>query len=126
MSRYLTALPVFDEVNSVNAVLDEVTRFSDHVLVVDDGSTDGTREILQARTDILLEIHQQNRGYGSALATAFDFAEQHDYDIVVTIDCDGQHEPQRIPQFVEACSPPDVVIVFFQIAATRNDIDVWW
>lgn len=111
MLRYLTALPVFDEVNSVDAVLNEVNRYSEHVLVVDDGSTDGTREILEARSDILLEIHQQNRGYGSALATAFEYAARHDYDIVVTIDCDGQHEPQRIPQFVEACSQPDVDIV---------------
>ena len=111
MSHFLTALPVFNEVNSVNAVLDEVTRYSKHVLVVDDGSTDGTREILEGRNDILLESHQRNQGYGFALATAFDYAAENGYDIVVTIDCDGQHEPQRIPQFVAACYEMDVDIV---------------
>ena len=58
MSRSLTALPVFNEVKTVDAVLNEVKRYSEHVLVVDDGSTDGTLELLSKRDDILLEIHQ--------------------------------------------------------------------
>lgn len=111
MVHSLTALPVFNEAKSVNAVLDEVKRYSEHVLVVDDGSTDGTLDMLRQRNDIYLEIHPQNRGYGSALDTAFRYARDKHYDIVVTIDCDGQHEPQRIPQFVEACSGNDIDIV---------------
>lgn len=102
MTRSLTALPVFNEVQSVHQVLDEVVRFSEDVLVVDDGSTDGTLDLLKERKDILLEVHPQNKGYGAALATAFRYATKNDYDVIVTIDCDGQHEPQRIPKFVEA------------------------
>ena len=102
MIRSLTALPVFNEATSVDAVLNEVMRYSDHVLVVDDGSTDGTLEMLQKRDDIYLKVHPQNRGYGSALTTAFQYAVEKQYDVVVTIDCDGQHEPQRIPLFVES------------------------
>lgn len=109
MPHSLTALPVFNEVNSVSEVLDEVTRHSSHVLVVDDGSTDGTREILAQRNDILIEVHQENQGYGAALGTAFQYAVEHDYESIVTIDCDGQHEPQRIPSFVQACSNVDIV-----------------
>lgn len=111
MTRSLTALPVFNEVKSVHRVLDEVGRFCDDVLVVDDGSTDGTLELLKQRDDIYLEVHPQNRGYGAALATAFDYAAKHDFDVVVTIDCDGQHEPQRIPQFVAAAMDENVDIV---------------
>lgn len=111
MTRSLTALPVFNEANTVNEVLDEVARYSEHVLVVDDGSTDGTLELLEARTDIYLEVHPQNRGYGAALATAFAYAAKNNFDVVVTIDCDGQHEPQRIPLFVEAADKPNVDIV---------------
>ena len=102
MTRSLTALPVYNEAKSVHQVLDEVSRFSKDVLVVDDGSTDGTLDLLKKRDDIYLEVHPQNKGYGAALATAFEYAAKNGYDVVVTIDCDGQHEPQRIPQFVEA------------------------
>ena len=107
--RYLTALPVFNEVQYVGAVLDEVRRYSPDVLVVDDGSTDGTAEVLDHRNDIFCITHEQNRGYGAALHSAFRHAISEQYDIVVTIDCDGQHEPQRIPQFVDRCDSVDIV-----------------
>jgi glycosyltransferase involved in cell wall biosynthesis len=107
--RYLTALPVFNEVGHVTAVLDEVVRNAADVLVVDDGSTDGTHELLAQRTDVIVVTHSENRGYGAALKTAFDYAITHGYDVLVTIDCDGQHEPQRIGQLVEACRDVDMV-----------------
>ena len=107
--RHLTALPVFNEVDYVDSVLDEVVRYSDNILVIDDGSTDGTSERLAERGDVHVVAHPVNRGYGAALLTAFHYAEKNDYDIVVTIDCDGQHEPQRIPRFVSACHEVDIV-----------------
>ena len=107
--RVLTALPVFNEVDHVDAVLDEVRRHSRDVLVVDDGSSDGTSKRLTHHSDIYLVTHPKNIGYGAALTTAFDFAIKNNYDFVVTIDCDGQHEPQRIPLFVEACQDVDIV-----------------
>ena len=108
-TRFLTALPVFNEASHVQAVLREVLRHSDEVLVVDDGSTDGTSELLQQRDDVQLLRHEKNRGYGAALKTAFDYAVLRRYDVVVTIDCDGQHEPQRIPLFAAACDQVDIV-----------------
>ncbi|MGY8767225.1 MAG: glycosyltransferase family 2 protein [Pirellulales bacterium] len=107
--RALTALPVFNEEDTVNEVLDEVLRYSEHVLVVDDGSSDNTSKLLKQRTDIQVVTHEKNQGYGAALKTAFEYAEQEDFEIVVTIDCDGQHEPQRIPRFVAACKNVDIV-----------------
>jgi dolichol-phosphate mannosyltransferase len=107
--RYLTTLPVYNEVRHVGPVLDEVLRYSPDVLVVDDGSTDGTTELLAKRTDIQRARHPINRGYGAALRTAFDYTLAHGYDLVVTIDCDGQHSPQRIPLFVEAAEGADIV-----------------
>ncbi len=110
-TRYLTALPVYNEVNTVDAVLDQVRRYSSEILVVDDGSDDGTSSRLSRRDDIRLIQHATNRGYGAALATAFQYAVDHspEFDVLVTIDCDGQHEPQLIPQFVEACRHVDIV-----------------
>lgn len=107
--RFLTALPVYNEVSHVNAVLDEVVQYAKNVLVVDDGSTDGTAELLAARNDVVCIRHAKNRGYGAALKTAFDYAIQSTYDLLVTIDCDGQHEPQRIEQLVAACRDADLV-----------------
>ncbi|TVS17406.1 MAG: glycosyltransferase family 2 protein [Planctomycetaceae bacterium] len=107
--RSLTALPVFNEVGHVTAVLDRVALYSSKVLVVDDGSTDGTAELLDARADVVVVRHKSNRGYGAALQSAFRFARQQRYDVLVTIDCDGQHEPQRIPEFVRKCDRFDIV-----------------
>ncbi len=108
-SKSLTALPVFNESEYVDPVLDEVLRFSRNVLVVDDGSTDGTSEKLGNRSDIQVVRHPSNLGYGAALLSAFKYAQQHGFETIVTIDCDGQHEPQRIPRFVAACRNVDVV-----------------
>jgi dolichol-phosphate mannosyltransferase len=107
--RLLTALPVYNEAAHVDPVLDLVVRYAQDVLVVDDGSNDGTSERLAARTDIKCIRHETNRGYGAALKTAFDYAIPSGYDLLVTIDCDGQHEPQRIGQLVAACRSADIV-----------------
>ena len=109
-TRFLTALPVYNEARHVTAVLDEVVEHAADVLVVDDGSTDGTAELLRGQRDVFVIRHDRNQGYGAALRTAFDFAVLHRYDVVVTIDCDGQHEPQRIGDLVAACTS-DVDIV---------------
>lgn len=107
--HYLTALPVYNEVNHVTPVLDEVLRYSPEVLVVDDGSTDGTSELLRRRGDIHLLAHEKNRGYGAALRSAFDYTLEQGFDLLVTIDCDGQHSPKRIPAFVTAAENADIV-----------------
>ncbi|MEM7316170.1 MAG: glycosyltransferase family 2 protein [Planctomycetota bacterium] len=107
--KTLVALPVFNEAKHVTAVLNEVVRFADNVLVVDDGSTDDTSQLLSERRDVAVRSFAQNRGYGAALRAAFQHASQHDYDAIVTIDCDHQHEPNRIPQFVGALTDHDMV-----------------
>ncbi len=108
-TKFLTALPVYNEVNHVTDVLDCVLRYSPHVLVVNDGSTDGTAEVLSKRKDIQVVTHAGNQGYGAALRSAFEYALAQGYDVLVTIDCDGQHEPQRIPDFVRASADAQIV-----------------
>jgi len=111
--RVLTALPVYNEAKHVAEVLAEVTRYAEHVLVVDDGSSDDTPRILKAeqkkygRNVLQIVRHVKNQGYGAALRTAFEYALKHDYDVLVTIDCDGQHEPRLIPELAKAIYAAD-------------------
>ena len=107
--KFLTVLPIYNEARHVTTVLDEVVSYTHDVLVVDDGSSDGTAQLLGQRSDIAQIRHPENCGYGAALRTAFDYAILHCYDVVVTIDCDGQHEPQRILNLVDACQQADLV-----------------
>ena len=121
--RVLTALPVFNEARHVSTVLAEVQRYSQDVLVVDDGSSDGTGDLVRKMPGILIETHVKNRGYGAALRTAFEYAECHHYDVVVTIDCDGQHEPKRIPLFVDALEGNDILSGSRYLARFPGDSD---
>jgi dolichol-phosphate mannosyltransferase len=107
--RVLTAIPVYNEAKHVRGVLAEVRRYCRDVLVVNDGSTDGTAELLDREPDILRIDHPTNGGYGAALISAFAYARASDFDVLVTTDCDGQHQPERIPVLLEALHDCDIV-----------------
>jgi len=98
--RLLIAIPVFNEQKYLGRVLDKVRSFHPDVLVIDDGSTDDTPNILASRGDIGVIRHPTNLGYGRSLIDAFEHARRLGYDWVITMDCDEQHEPEMIPEFV--------------------------
>lgn len=100
--RLLIAIPVHNEQKYVDRVLDKIRLFHDDLLVIDDGSTDATPDILSGRSDVKIIRHSVNRGYGQSLIDAFIYADKNGYDWVITMDCDEQHEPEKIPEFVEA------------------------
>jgi dolichol-phosphate mannosyltransferase len=102
--RVLTAIPVYNEAAHLRNVLAEVRRYADDILVVNDGSTDGTCCLLAAEPNLRRVDHKVNRGYGAAIVSAFRYAIEHRYDVLVTMDCDGQHQPDRIPVLLEALS----------------------
>jgi glycosyltransferase involved in cell wall biosynthesis len=108
--EFLTAIPIYNEERYLEAVLNEVRRYSRHILVVNDGSTDRTGELLAQQEGVRVVTHPRNRGYGAALISAFEYTRQHsEYDVLVTMDCDGQHEPARIPVLLEAIDQADIV-----------------
>jgi glycosyltransferase involved in cell wall biosynthesis len=116
--KLLTAIPVYNEERHLQTVLQQVQRYSAQILVVDDGSKDRTPELLAhlmenqetvAAGSIHVVTHEKNRGYGAALVSAFDYALKTDCDVLITMDCDGQHEPARIPVLLEAIHDADIV-----------------
>lgn len=124
--KILVAVPIFNEEKYVAPVLREIRKYARaaalahspaleiRVLVVDDGSTDSTPAILKnlARLGhIDLITHPENRGYGQSLIDAFSYAAAREYDWVITLDCDEQHEPCRIPLFVRECLKNDADII---------------
>jgi dolichol-phosphate mannosyltransferase len=109
--EHLLAIPVFNEQEYLTGVLDQARQFSNSVLVVDDGSTDATPDLLRAYPGIRILTHAENRGYGKSLADAFCFARRNGYRWLVTMDCDEQHEASRIPAFLAAAAEDDTDII---------------
>jgi len=96
-------------------VIEQTREFVDCILAVDDGSTDNTPRHLSS-TGVAILTHKQNAGKGAALLTAFNHilqsSEYEQYDLLLTIDGDGQHDPKEIRQLLAAYSAaPDSVIV---------------
>ncbi|MCL6553407.1 MAG: glycosyltransferase family 2 protein [Firmicutes bacterium] len=111
MRRTLIVLPLYNEEATLPQVLAEVRAAAPDadVLVVDDGSTDRSPEILRAQPELAVLRHPRNQGYGQSLIDGFAYALAQRYEAVVTIDCDAQHEPRQIPQFLAALTDADIV-----------------
>ena len=109
--RFLLAIPAYNEERYLEGVLRQARTRIDDILVVDDGSTDRTRQILAAQPDLRVVRHATNLGYGRTLADAFNYAVQADFNWLITMDCDEQHEPAFIPRFVAAARRGDADLI---------------
>ncbi len=109
MLRLLTAIPVHNEEKYLAGVLQETLHVVPDVLVVDDGSTDRTPELVRSFPQVRVLRHERNEGYGAALRDAFRYAVEHGYDALVTMDCDRQHQPCLIPRLVRQLPEADIV-----------------
>jgi dolichol-phosphate mannosyltransferase len=99
--RILLGIPVYNEERYVQRVLDEVRRYADDILVIDDGSTDHT-PLRLAEQPVEVIRHAENRGYGRSMQDMLRWASFDGFDWLITMDCDEQHEPAAIPRFIEA------------------------
>ena len=97
--KLVAVIPAYNEAGHVGKVVKASKAFVDEVLVVDDGSTDGTCLEASAAGARVFR-HWVNRGVGGATATGLRAALQSGADVIVTLDADGQHLPEEIPRVV--------------------------
>ncbi|MGX5819578.1 DUF2062 domain-containing protein [Chitinophaga lutea] len=97
-------IPTYNNAATLGQVLHDVLSYTSHVIVVNDGATDHTADVLAQFPQIKVLAYQPNGGKGTALRRGFDFARKQGYDFAVTIDADGQHFASDLPVFFERAS----------------------
>ena len=110
-------IPTYNNEKTVERVINGVLEYCKDVIVVNDGATDSTPEIIDRYKDqITLIQHPHNIGKGRALRNGFKKAIELGFDYAITIDSDGQHFPENLPDFLKASiENPDALIM-----GTRN------
>ena len=108
MPKIIAIIPAYNEELSIGSVVISTEKYVDQIIVVDDGSSDNTSEIA-AKAGAQVINHIQNMGKGAALKTGFEAVK--DADIIVTIDSDGQHNPEEIPKLVKPIEDGEADIV---------------
>src|SRR4030095_16605020 len=105
-------IPTFNNAHTLKNVIDGVLEYTDNVIVVNDGSTDATSQILSSYPQIKIISYPKNKGKGWALRTVFNYAVQSGYDFAISIDSDGQHFPADLPAFTSklASTGPALII----------------
>ena len=109
--KIVAAIPCYNEARFIGEVVAKTKKYVDKVIVVDDGSRDGTEKIAESAGALIVN-HRENKGYGEAIKSCFRAAKADGADILVTLDGDGQHDPEEIPRLLEPilCGEADLVI----------------
>lgn len=98
--KILVCIPAFNEAKTISEVIMKSKKYADGIIVYDDGSTDDTYEVSNSAGATVIR-NPENKGYGVAIRSLFQAAKEQDADIMVTLDSDGQHNPDQIPQLIE-------------------------
>ena len=104
-------IPAFNEEKNIASLILKIQESGYKVLVCDDASTDSTALIAKKLGAVVIQ-HSRNMGYGAAIQSLFSKAKELDADVLVTIDADGQHDPEQIPKLVEVLKKNNLDIVF--------------
>jgi len=107
--KVLIAIPAFNEVKNIGSVLNILRDYKKNILVVDDGSTDDTRNIVDSM-EVSVVSHKNNLGLSAAYNSMFNFADSNNYTHMVTLDGDGQHDPSYVSHYIKMLDNYDFVI----------------
>tara|TARA_Y100000996_G_scaffold361535_1_gene304457 strand:- start:255 stop:1136 length:882 start_codon:yes stop_codon:yes gene_type:complete len=98
--KIVIGIPAYNEEKNIAKIITQLRKYSDEIIVCDDGSSDMTSEISR-ELGVILVKHEKNLGYGAAIKTIFQKAKEIDSDILVTFDADGQHRIEDISVVTE-------------------------
>jgi len=96
-------IPAYNEAKNIENVLKKLHKYNNYdydIIVIDDGSTDNTCQIIEDYNIFLLK-HESNKGNGAATITGLKYCRKNNYDVVLIMDADGQHDPSDIPYFLD-------------------------
>jgi glycosyltransferase involved in cell wall biosynthesis len=100
-TSFCVIVPTYNNHKTLKRVLDSILDFTSHIIIVNDGSTDSTSEILKQYSELTQIHHPKNLGKGRALRNGFRKAIEQNFEYAITIDSDGQHFADDIPVFIE-------------------------
>lgn len=106
-------IPTYNNERTLKRVIDGVLEYTKHIIIVNDGSTDSTSDILSNYSNVTQVQLPENKGKGNALRVGFKHALELNYDFAITIDSDGQHFPEDIEVFVSALENSETKDVLF-------------
>lgn len=98
--KVLAAIPCYNEEATIGSIVLKAKRHVDEVLVIDDGSIDETAKVAEEAGAAVIK-HKENKGKAFGVKNAFKYALENDFDVVVTIDGDGQHDADEIPNLLK-------------------------
>jgi glycosyltransferase involved in cell wall biosynthesis len=99
-ARIIVCIPAFNEAASITNIIKRAADYAREIIVYDDGSVDNTEEVAKAAGAIVIR-NPKNKGYGHAISMLVETAIKRDADIMVTLDSDGQHNPNEIPKIID-------------------------
>tara|TARA_B100000029_G_scaffold466509_1_gene502087 strand:+ start:47 stop:928 length:882 start_codon:yes stop_codon:yes gene_type:complete len=99
MNNIVIGIPAYNEEENIGNIISDLKKISKTIIVCDDGSSDLTAEISK-KNGAIVEIHERNEGYGSAIKTIFMKAKELNADMLITFDADGQHRVEDIEKVI--------------------------
>jgi len=120
--KVIAAIPCFNTESFIADVVSRARKYVDQVIVINDGSHDGTAEAARAAGALIIN-HHTNRGYGEAVRSCFKAAKVNAVDILVIIDGDGQHNPDEIPSLLAPLVKGEADLVIGSRFLT-NEVDI--
>ena len=106
----IVCIPAYNEEIKINDVVKKSLPYADKVIVCDDGSTDDTAALAKKAGAVVIS-HEKNQGYGATISTLFDYCRKNNAEIMVTLDGDGQHNPDQIPDLISVIIKHNVDVV---------------